>query len=468
MSGLERLEAQVRRDLARIDHPDMQWLVPRRAPDGSAALDVLIVGAGQSGTGVGFGLKRAKVENILLVDRAPRGLEGPWRSFARMQTLRSPKHYTGPDLDVPSLTYRSWHEARFGAADWDALGQIGRERWAEYLLWVRDVIGVPVRNDTEMIDVAPAGDVLAVTLRDAEGTRTVYCRKLVLATGQDGAGRWWMPDFVAKLPAGRRAHTADAIDFEALRGKTVAVLGTGASALDNAAAALEAGAEVDLFCRRAEPQLVQSYRWLTFAGFLRHLSDLDDEWRWRFMSTILGRREGFPQPTWDRCARWPGFRLHTGAGWRDALVRDGRIEIDTEKGPFVADFVICGTGIDVDFGIQPELARLAGNVATWADRYTPPPELRHDALAKYPYLADDYGLMEKVPGMTPWISDIHLFTIASTMSFGPSGSSINAMTSAIPKLVSGITRGLFRADIERHWAEFSAYDVKQADIGAHR
>lgn len=62
------------------------------------------------------------------------------------------------------------------------------------------------------------------------------------------------------------------------------------------------------------------------------------------------------------------------------------------------------------------------------------------------------------------ISGIHLFAIASTMSFGPSGSSINAMTTAVPKLVHGLTRDLFRADIDKHWAAFQAYDVPQAVI----
>jgi len=57
-----------------------------------------------------------------------------------------------------------------------------------------------------------------------------------------------------------------------------------------------------------------------------------------------------------------------------------------------------------------------------------------------------------------------VFAFASTMSFGPSGSSINAMTTAIPKLVHGLTRGLFRTDVERHWKSFSAYDVPQAVI----
>ena len=273
-------------------------------------------------------------------------------------------------------------------------------------------------------------------------------------------------DFVRALPEGLRAHAADAIDFGALRGKAVAVLGVGASALDNAAAALEAGAaSVRVFCRRAQPQLVQPYRWLTFAGFLRHVSDLDDAWRWRFMSSILALREGFPQPTWDRCARWPGFALVTGAGWRGCRAVDGRVAIETEAGGFTADFVICGTGMDVDFARRPELARFAGNIASWGDRYQPPAELRNERLGRFPYLGADFALTEKVAGATPELADIHMFSIASTMSFGPSGSSINAMTIAVPKLVAGVTRGLFRADVERHWASFAAYDAVQAEIG---
>jgi hypothetical protein len=34
----------------------------------------------------------------------------------------------------------------------------------------------------------------------------------------------------------------------------------------------------------------------------------------------------------------------------------------------------------------------------------------------------------------------------------------------VPKLVHGLTRGLFRADIELHWASFRAYDVPQAVV----
>ena len=272
-----------------------------------------------------------------------------------------------------------------------------------------------------------------------------------------------MPPVIEALPPRLRAHAADPIDFAALRGRTVAVVGLGASALDNAAMALEAGAaQVHVFCRRARPQLIQSYRWLTFAGFLRHLGDLDDAWRWRFMATILARREGFPQPTWDRCARWANFHLHTGAPILGARATADGAELDVNGSVVPVDFVIAGTGMDVDLARRPELAAIAPHVATWADRYTPPEELRNDRLARYPYLASDYSLVEKIPGSAPALADIHVFSIASTMSFGPSGSSINAMTTAVPKLVAGLTRGLFQADLERHWASFAAYDVEQA------
>jgi cation diffusion facilitator CzcD-associated flavoprotein CzcO len=468
--ALAALTVRARDDMARIAHPGMAWLEPHIGPDGRPALDVLVVGGGQSGLATAVGLMRTQVTNILVVDRAPRGLEGPWLTYARMPTLRSPKEYTGPDLDLPSLGYQAWHEARYGAAHWQALEQIASADWAAYLGWVRDTVGIAVRNETEVTDIsATPHRLLAVTLRDADGETIRYTRKVVLATGQDGAGLWWMPDFVAALPAHLRAHTADMIDFAALRGRRVAVLGAGASALDNAAAALEAGAaQVDVFCRRAEPQVVQPYRWLTFAGFLRHLSDLDDAWRWRFMAHILGLREGFPQPTYDRCAPFANFRLLAGAPWTSARVVDGAVELQTPRGRCIADFLICGTGIAIDFGRRPELARIAANIARWADRYTPPPEEQDDRLAEFPYLGPDYSLLPRVPGQTDWMTDIHMFNIASTMSFGPSGSSINAMTTAVPKLVSGVTRGLFMGDVERHWYSLQSYDVKQAVLQRER
>jgi cation diffusion facilitator CzcD-associated flavoprotein CzcO len=466
-NALHALEAQVRADLAKTAHPDAAWLTPKPCPDGRPALDVLVVGAGQSGLATAFGLMRSQVTNLLVLDKTGEGQEGPWLTYARMHTLRSPKHFTGPDLDVPSLAYQSWHEARFGEEDWRNLDLISRELWAEYLLWFRRIVDVPVRNSCEIVDISPAaGGLLAAKVQSAEGVDIIFARKIVLATGQEGMGDWTIPEPLRHLPPSLCAHAAQPIDFTSLRDKQVAVIGAGASAFDNAAAALEAGAsEVHLFCRRAEIQVIQPYRWLTFRGFLRHFCDLDDAWRWRFMRAILEMREGFPQATYDRCARHANFHLHEGAPVETARETGPGVELQTSRGLFPADFVICGTGIDMNFAGRRELQNCAANIAAWADRYQPPEDEGSPRLGRYPYLADDYALTERVAGETPWIANIHVFAIASTMSFGASGSSINAMTTAVPKLVHGLTRGLFRADIERHWASFKAYDVPQAIVG---
>jgi cation diffusion facilitator CzcD-associated flavoprotein CzcO len=468
MSNLLALEAQVRADLAKTSHPSASWLKPQTGPDGQPALDVLIVGGGQSGLALAFGLRRSQVTNILIVDKAEEGKEGPWLSYARMHTLRSPKDFTGPDLDVPSLTYQSWHEARFGKEDWDALDLIPRELWAEYLFWFRRAVGLTVQNGCELLEIAPAADgLLAATIACAGTTKIHYARKIVLATGQEAMGNWTIPEPLRHLPSTRVARPSDDIDFKALAGRTVVVIGAGASAFDNAAMALEAGAtEVHLLCRRAKIQVIQPYRWLTFRGFLRHFCDLDDKWRWRFMRAILELREGFPQATYDRCAKFSNFHLHQGSPVEAAQEKDEQIELRTPRGAVRAHFVISGAGTEIDFAERGELKNFAGNIATWVDRYQPSADERNPRLGRYPYLADDYSFTERVAGATPWIGNVHLFAFASTMSFGPSGSSINAMTTAIPKLVYGLTRGLFRADVEQYWDSFRAYDVPQAVIPA--
>jgi len=467
---LAELEADVARDLELTAHPRAPWLVAKTA-GGAPVLDCLIIGGGQCGLAVAHALKRDKVDNIAVVDRGAYGQEGPWVTYGRMRNLRSLKDQTGPDLRLPSLTYQSWHEAAFGRADWEAMRWIPKEFWNDYLLWFRRVAGLPVHNGVEAGPISPIETDDGLPALAIETSRGVMrARRVVLATGQEGIGGWWMPEHVAALPAAHRAHASEMIDFAALRGKVVAVLGAGASAFDNAATALEHGAaEVHLFCRRAEPQLVQPYRWLTFSAFLHHMHAMPDEWRWRFMAHVLGLREAFPQDTWDRTARFPNFRMHVGRAWTDArMTGDGRVALATPRGEFTADHLICGTGVRMDHAAVPALAAFHGNIARWADRYAAPAEEADERLAEFPYLAPDYGFLERVAGETPWIRDIHLFGISTTMSFGPAGASINAMVYAVPRLAAGLTRGLFEADLPRLWQDYRAYDVKIAEIDPAR
>ena len=466
---LAELEADVRRDLELTAHPRAPWLEAKTS-GGKPVLDCLIIGGGQCGVAVAFALRRDKVDNILVLDRADYGREGPWVTYARMHTLRSWKDQTGPDLRLPSLTYQAWHEAQFGAAHFAALRWIPKELWNDYLLWFRRVTGIPVRNGVTAGRISPArtdDGLPCLSVETSDGP--MLARKVVMATGQEGAGRWWMPDFVEALPKPLRAHASEEIDFAALRGRVVAVLGAGASAFDNAATALEAGAaEVHLFCRRAEPMIIQPYRWLTFAGFLRHMGEMPDEWRWRFMSYILGLREGFPQDTYDRVLAFPNFTMHVGRSWTGARAEGARAVLETARGDFAADYVICGTGVRMDPSCVPELAGCADNIASWGDRYTPPAEEANERLSRFPYLAPDYAFTEKRPGETPWIRDIHLFGIGTSLSFGPAGSSINAMSIAVPRLAAGITRRPFQADLPRLYAAPRAYAIPQVTLNPAR
>ncbi|MGZ0187413.1 MAG: NAD(P)-binding domain-containing protein, partial [Alphaproteobacteria bacterium] len=224
---------------------------------------------------------------------------------------------------------------------------------------------------------------------------------------------------------------------------------------------LEAGARtVKMFVRRERMQRIQPYRWLTFAGFLRHYADLDDAWRWRFMSYILGLRESIPQPTYDRLRAHENFEIVVGGGWDNAAIVDGRVAITTPKGSFQADYLISCIGMDVDFAARPELAVFADAIQTWDDVYRPPEAELNARLGRYPYLDGNGAYQEKAPGRALFLGHIYDFTFAATMSFGASGCSINGMKIAVPRLSAGITRALFQEDIERHWATLQAYDDK--------
>ena len=302
------LAEQVRSDLYVLRHPETDWVPERPGPDGQPMLDVLIVGGGQSGIAIAGLLIRERVTNILVVDKAPRGREGVWNDIARMPDVRSPKYYPGPDMGVPNLTYEAWHRTMFGDADWEAIELVPTPLWADYLTWVREILDLPVRNETVLEHIEPAPGGLELTLRASQGTEVRYARRLVLATGHAGTGRWWMPEFIAALPSHLRAQAADPIDFARLEGKRVAVLGIGASAGDNAVCALKAGAEsAHMFCRRDAHRRQRVYRWVMTAGFLRHFRDLDDAWRWRIMYYILNTRMGMPTETWNRVSAFPNF-----------------------------------------------------------------------------------------------------------------------------------------------------------------
>ena len=216
--SLDALAARLHEDLALLDLPARNW-IPPRAVDGHPVYDVVVVGAGMCGLTACAAMTLLGIRNVVVFDAAPAGREGPWVNYARMRTLRSPKGLTGPALGQAALTFRAYYQARFGAEAWASLGKIPRGLWMEYLVWYRQVLALPVQNGVRVTAVHRAGpDLLAL---ETTGAGRVLTRRLVLATGRDGLGGRYVPPITAGLDQRFWAHSAEDIDFAALRGRAV-------------------------------------------------------------------------------------------------------------------------------------------------------------------------------------------------------------------------------------------------------
>ncbi len=452
--GLESLAARARHELVQLQFPAPNWVPPTPGPDGRQMLDVLVVGGGMCGQAAVFALMREGVRNIRCVDRASRGREGPWATYARMQTLRSPKQLAGPDLGVAALTYRAWHEAKFGADDFDKLGKVPRLAWAEYLLWVRDTAGLAVENGVEIASLELVPGAVRVMLRHGEA---IHSRKVVLALGRDGSGAPRWPCFAGFDPARgdpRVFHSAGDIDFASLRGKRVGVLGAGASGFDNAGEALESGAaQVVMFARRRMLPQVNKSKWASFAGFQNGFYALPDAERWRFFTYIFAEQVPPPWESVLRCERHAGFSLRLEEGWNDIVPEPGSVRVLTQKGEHRFDALVVATGFDVNLLEREEVAEFRDAVRTWRDQIPAAEAEKFPEEARFPYLGDAFQLQGNAPGL----ERVHIFNWGCTMSHGALGGDIPGVALGAQRLAQGVARDLFVEDSQRHWQALLAH-----------
>lgn len=465
-NGLEALAERVRFELDCVSYPEREWVTPR-FQGGEPVRDVVIVGGGQNGLAVAFRLLRERVANIRMLDRSPAGRTGPWKTFARMPTLRTPKTVSGPELGLAALSVRAWYEAKYGAEAWAALGKIPRGDWQDYLDWLQATIGVETTHGADVFDIEPLdGGLFAVHARTANGEERILARNVVLATGIEGSGRWMTPPIVTRsLPRDRYAHTSEPIDFAALKGKRVAVIGASASAFDNAGMALEHGATVELFARRRALPRVNPNRWIEFAGFMRHFGDLDDRTKWGFMKAFLEMNQPPPQDTFDRCARFDRFDLHTGSPIEGLAMENGRIRLTTPGRSGHFDFLILGTGFAVDLAGRPELSRFASKIALWSDRFRPDPGQENATLAGYPYLTGSFQFTEKVPGEAPFLNNIYNHTFGAMVSLG-GAAGVSQLKFSADRIAFGITRQLFLDDAPGYLPSLKRHAAEDLDMTA--
>jgi len=438
--GLEALERRLQEDLERLCLPAEDWL---HRSDGDP-LDVAIVGAGMSGLAAAAALRFAGVHRVRLFDASLPGQEGPWVTHARMQTLRSPKNLVGPALGQPSLTFRAWYEAQYGKEGWVALDRIPRVQWQEYLTWFRTVLDLPVTHRTKVDHIgsrpAPEGPGLLDIETVTEGSKvrqTIRARHVVLATGMDALGRPAVPAVALQIPRGRWQHSTEAIDFAALRGYRMGVVGGGDSALDVAASALEAGAsEVLVFVRATDFSRVNHWKAFTHPGHSHGFSSLPPEARLKLLNFLKAQKTPPAQGTVARITRFKNVRLHFNSPVSSlASAADGTVILTTSHDSYTLDHLVFATGYTLDLAAHSELASVAPHIRFWSDNLSPD-------------LGPDFSLREKHPGTWPALGQIHLFTGAALMSLGKLTGDIPGISLGAERLARGITARLYAADIE--------------------
>jgi cation diffusion facilitator CzcD-associated flavoprotein CzcO len=452
--ALGRLEDRLAEDLAFLELPARPW-VPRR----EGVHDVIVIGAGMCGLAATAKLWLSGIDNIVALDAAPAGQEGPWVTFARMQTLRSPKQLTGPALGLASLTFRAWFTAVHGVRAWQAMDKIPKDLWMDYLVWYRHALRLPVLNQHRMTGIGFDGELIVLDVETPRGRSRMRTRRLVLATGRSGLGGVHVPEFLQAIDRRLWAHSADEIDFAGLKGKRVAVIGAGASGMDNAATALEAGAgSVDVLIRRREMPRINKMTGIGSRGVVLGMGSIPDAWKWRFFDYVAATQTPPPQNSTLRVSRHPNARFFLGCAITGAHEAGQGLSLETSIGRLDYDFLIAATGFKNDFAGRAEFDAIAPFIRTWADgRYRPEMGAPRAALLESPDLGSGFEFREKRVGSCPMLSRIHCFNDAAMLSHGKVSGDIPAVSAGADRLVRHIATALFDEDIEIHYASMEAF-----------
>jgi FAD-dependent urate hydroxylase len=437
-------DAGARAALRLIGPDPANWVPDRPGIDHN----VMIVGGGQTGCAFAFALRRAGIGKVSVIDAAPEPERaGIWTNGARMHVLRTPKTLPGPELGIVALGFQAWYEARHGEAAYAAFERIPRQAWIDYLAWYREFLGIAVRYATRLDRIEPRDGYFRLHL----GASVETARKIVVATGFAGGGGSAIPEVLGGLPRALCAHAADDIDFAALQGKDVAVIGGAASAFDAAAVALEAGAKsVHLFARRPQLAATPINRSRGYPGAYDNYYTLPDAVRWH--QAIRYRRAGSTPPpdAIERVLKFDNFHLHLAAPWVSARENAGKIAAEAADGAYRFDFAIAGTGYAADPHLRPEYADFARHILLWRDRFAPPADEQDPFLGAHPYLGPGNEFLEKTPGAAPYLKDIHCFNPAGFVSFGVPIGDVPSMKRGHPTVTAQISRDLFLADLDHH------------------
>lgn len=337
--------------------------------------DVVIVGAGPYGLSLAAHLESMGVS---------RRIFGPpmrfWRSMPVGVNLKSLAFATNVYVPSGGHTFPEWCRRR-GLEDFEPCTM---QSFAEYGMDVQRRL-VPDVDPSEVARVAASDGGFEVALSSG---RPIRARRVVCATGLSYLAK--VPDAVRELPPEVASHTFHLSDYSVFRGKEVAVIGAGASAIEAGALVREAGGTSQVIVRESEavfhgrtlrvrPLAERLREPITVLGggrknwliqqfpLLPHF--LPEARRLRFVRGYLGPAS----PWWIKDRVVGKVPIHVESEVRSARVRGGRIVLSVaRKGAtdrtLEVDYVIAGTGYQTDVARLPYLDdALRARVATTGD-----------------------------------------------------------------------------------------------------
>lgn len=228
------------------------------------------------------------------------------------------------------------------------------------------------RKMVESVHQSPVGFELSL-----ENGEKVFARNVVVAVGIAQFAQ--IPATLTALPGGFVSHSSAISDLEGFRGREVAVVGAGASALDLTALLHQGGASVHLIARSPiirfhDPPARRSLQDLVLkpktgiGSGMQLLFYVKAPLLFRYLPEALRldrvRKVLGPAPAWFIRDQVVGkVPLHLGVEIADASVENGRVRLrlSGEPGTLDVDHVIAATGYHVDlrrlFFLEAELRK---------------------------------------------------------------------------------------------------------------
>ena len=199
----------------------------------------LIIGAGPFGLSISTYLRGRGIDHLIV----GRPMD-TWRAHMPTGMYLKSEPY-GSDMSCPQTGYDlagySQSERITGIERGTPLSL---ERFLDYSDWYIKHL-VPDVSDVRVTEIKALNDGFQVGFADAE---SVAAKNVVIATGV--LPHAYIPAELSGLPSELVSHTSDYHRFDAFRGRRVAVVGAGSSALETSALLHEAGCEVQLVVRQ--------------------------------------------------------------------------------------------------------------------------------------------------------------------------------------------------------------------------